>query len=50
MERAKLPLMETQMPVADLALACGFSSQSPFTATFRKHAGLTPRKYRAAAS
>jgi len=50
MERAKRLLVETQTPVAELALACGFSSQSHFTASFRKHAGLTPRKYRAAAS
>jgi AraC family transcriptional regulator len=50
MERAKRLLIETKMPVAELALVCGFSSQSHFTVAFRKHAGLTPRKYRAAAS
>jgi AraC family transcriptional regulator len=48
MERAKRLLIETQMPVAELALACGFSSQSHFTVSFRKHVGLTPSKYRAA--
>jgi AraC family transcriptional regulator len=48
-ERAERLLVETRMPVAELALACGFSNQSHFTAAFRKHAGLTPRRYRAAA-
>ena len=49
MERAKRLLAETRMPMAELALACGFASQSHFAASFRKQAGLTPRQYRAAA-
>lgn len=32
--------------LADLALDCGFSSQSHFTSTFRRHFGVAPLKYR----
>jgi AraC family transcriptional regulator len=49
-ERAKLLLAERHMPMAELALECGFASQSHFSACFRKHVGLTPRQYRAAAA
>jgi AraC family transcriptional regulator len=49
MERAKRLLGGSRMPMAELALACGFASQSHFAAAFRKQIGLTPRQYRAAA-
>lgn len=50
MERARRLLSDTRMPLAELALACGFASQSHFAACFRRNAGLTPRQYRAATS
>lgn len=39
-------LVTTKMPIADIALACGFSSQSQMTRHFRKLIGTTPKKYR----
>lgn len=47
-ERARRLLAETGQPVADIALVCGFASQSHFAANFRKLTGVTPRRYRAA--
>ena len=35
------------MPLAMVADACGFASQSHFTETFRRVAGCTPAKFRA---
>ncbi len=49
MERAKQLLTQTRMPMTELALLCGFASQSHFAACFRKQVGLTPRQFRAAA-
>lgn len=46
--RAKTLLARGWMPIAEIAGACGFSSQSHFTAAFRRHTGVTPRRYRAA--
>jgi AraC-like DNA-binding protein len=34
-------------PLADVALACGFSDQSQLTRTFTRHAGVSPGRYRA---
>ena len=45
-EKAKLLLVNTPLPLADLALKCGFSSQSQMTMHFRKLVGTTPKKYR----
>ena len=45
-EKAKMLLVNTQLPLADLALQCGFSSQSQMTTHFRKLVGTTPKKYR----
>jgi AraC family transcriptional regulator len=36
----------TQVPLAEIAMTCGFSDQSHFSATFRRQIGLTPAKYR----
>ena len=47
--RAELLLRSSDMPIAEIALEVGFSSQSHFTAQFRRHANLTPGAYRAAA-
>lgn len=47
-ERAKKMLEETELPIAEIALRSGFSSQSHFTTAFRRLAGATPKAFRAA--
>jgi AraC family transcriptional regulator len=47
-ERAKKMLEETEMPISEIALRSGFSSQSHFTTAFRRLAGATPKAFRAA--
>jgi len=44
--RARLLLRNRHQPLADIALACGFSSQSHFTTAFRRCLGVTPGEYR----
>jgi AraC family transcriptional regulator len=46
-ERAKKMLEETELPISEIALRAGFSSQSHFTTAFRKLAGATPKAFRA---
>jgi AraC family transcriptional regulator len=46
LERAKALLRRTDAPIVDIALQCGFSSQSHLAASFRQTAGVTPRDYR----
>ncbi|OYY67931.1 helix-turn-helix domain-containing protein [Sphingomonas sp. 28-63-12] len=46
LERSRLLLTEGRLEIAQLALACGFSSQSHFTAAFTKAVGLSPGRYR----
>lgn len=41
-ERAKDLIRDGRMSLAEVALACGFSSQSHFTARFREFTGVTP--------
>lgn len=43
---AQLALEEGNQPVADIAAACGFSSQTYFAAKFRQITGKTPTAYR----
>jgi AraC family transcriptional regulator len=45
-ERAKVLLTVTKLPVAEVAYRVGFSNQSHFTAHFRKATGVTPKDYR----
>jgi AraC family transcriptional regulator len=45
-ERAQMLLRTTQLSIADISYKLGFASQSHFTATFRRFAGVTPAKYR----
>ena len=47
-ERAKKMLEETELPISEIALRSGFSSQSHFTTAFRRFAGATPKVFRAA--
>jgi AraC family transcriptional regulator len=44
--RAEMLLRETDMLLSAIAFRCGFSSQSHFTATFRRLRRMTPRVYR----
>jgi AraC family transcriptional regulator len=46
-DRAKKLIQETDLPISEVALRSGFSSQSHFTTAFRKIAGVTPRAFRA---
>ena len=46
MERAKRLLKNTELAIADIALSCGFASQSCFSTAFRKGVGVTPKTYR----
>ena len=39
-------LSETDLPLAEIALASGFSDQSHCARRFREHVGLTPSRYR----
>ena len=45
-ERAKKLMQETDLPISEIALRSGFSSQSHFTTSFRRLAGVTPRSFR----
>ncbi|MBV9899000.1 MAG: helix-turn-helix transcriptional regulator [Chloroflexi bacterium] len=45
-DRAKDLLRHADLSLVDIALAVGFSSQSHFTATFRRHTGMTPGAFR----
>ena len=45
-ERAKTLLQRTTLPVADISLECGFSSQSHLSKHFRNLVGISPSKYR----
>lgn len=46
-ERAKESLKNAKTPLAVIAYACGFSSQSHFTTAFRQMTGETPAAWRA---
>jgi AraC family transcriptional regulator len=48
--RAKTLLERTSRPLADVALACGFASQSSFTTAFARETGTTPGRWRATCS
>ena len=45
-ERAKQLLVDPRMSLVDVALRCGFASQSHLTAAFHRLARITPRDYR----
>jgi AraC family transcriptional regulator len=48
-DRARQLLRETSMPLAEVALACGFASQPHLNAVFRRELGMTPGALRTAA-
>lgn len=45
-ERAKELLVETSLSLAEIAQSCGFAGQSRFTTAFKRHAGVTPGRWR----
>ena len=45
-ERAKAMLRDRGLPIAVIAIACGFSSQSHLNAVFKRQTGVTPGRYR----
>lgn len=45
-EHASQLLSNTETPLSEVALTCGFSDQSHFCAMFKTHTGLTPAKFR----
>lgn len=45
-ERARTLMKDTSLPISEIALRSGFSSQSHFTTSFRRFAGVTPRSFR----
>ncbi len=45
-EHASHLLANTETPLSEVALTCGFSDQSHFCAMFKTHTGLTPAKFR----
>lgn len=47
-ERATHQLAQTELSLAEIALAAGFSDQSHFSNLFRHHTGLSPSKFRQA--
>lgn len=47
MVRARELLRTTRLEIGEIAARVGFATQSHFTATFRRHCGTTPLRYRA---
>lgn len=45
-EEAERLLKNTDYPIIEIAVACGYRDQSYFTKVFKKYTGLTPRQYR----
>jgi AraC family transcriptional regulator len=45
-ERAKTMLRDPSLPIAVIAVACGFTSQSHLNTVFKRIAGVTPGRYR----
>lgn len=46
LERAKQLLRQRELSIAEIALRCGFSSQSHLNRHFRRLTGMTPKAYR----
>ncbi|MEL7610147.1 MAG: AraC family transcriptional regulator [Bacillota bacterium] len=44
--RSKRLLHDTDISISMISTRCGFEDQSYFTKTFRKHVGMSPKKYR----
>ena len=46
LERAARLLTDTRLPILQVALECGFATQSGFATAFRAHAGTSPTQWR----
>jgi AraC-like DNA-binding protein len=46
LERAKELLLESDLPLVEVAASVGFQTQAHFTEVFHKHTGVTPRAFR----
>lgn len=46
LRQARWQLLNTDRPILEIAMACGFSSHGHFTATFRRATGTTPQRFR----
>jgi transcriptional regulator GlxA family with amidase domain len=42
LEKARLLLLQTDMPIVEVAFACGFKSQSSFSRNYRQRYGVSP--------
>lgn len=47
LSRARMLLRKTRLPLAEIALECGFSSQSNFSRAFARESATSPGRYRA---
>jgi AraC family transcriptional regulator len=45
-KRAKQLLVRQELPIVEICQQVGYQSQSYFTKIFRKHTGITPKKFR----
>lgn len=45
-ERARILLVQSDLPLAEIALACGFASQSHFNSTLKRLTGISPGRLR----
>ncbi|TWT72456.1 helix-turn-helix domain-containing protein [Crateriforma conspicua] len=45
-DHAKKRLQDTSIPIASVAFECGFNDLTTFYRQFKKHAGMSPAKYR----
>lgn len=45
-DEASRLLGDTETPIADVAIACGYCDQSAFSRQFRRTTGITPQQYR----
>lgn len=46
LQRAKTLLLESSIPIAEIAVLCGFADQSHLTRVFSRHAATTPAAWR----
>ena len=49
-ERARRLILESRHPLAEIAIECGFGTQSRLTTAFKRHTGSTPARYRRGAA
>jgi AraC-like DNA-binding protein len=46
LEHAKRLLLESNLPLVEVAASAGFQTQAHFTEVFHRHTGVTPRAFR----